>query len=128
MLPIFKLGLGGPFGNGERWTSWVSIDDAISGIYHAVYQEGITGAFNLTAPEPVMNSDVCAALGMALGRPIIATVPPIVLRSMLGQMAEETLLSDLRVLPQALQNSGYTFRQPTITSALRHALGTQGGF
>ena len=67
-LPLFKLGLGGRFGNGHQWQSWISIDDEIRAITHLLTSE-ICGAVNLTAPEPVTNVEFTATLGKALHRP-----------------------------------------------------------
>ncbi len=60
-LPLFKLGLGGRFGNGHQWQSWISIDDEVGAITHLLASE-ICGAVNLTAPEPVTNVEFTATL------------------------------------------------------------------
>ena len=123
MLPPFRFGMGGPFGTGQRWTSWLCIDDAVGALFHAACDDTLHGAVNFTAPQPVTNQEMCSELGTVLGRPALLPVPPVALRAMLGQMADETMLSDLKVTPVALQRAGYRFLYPTLGSALRHVLG-----
>ena len=121
-LPLFKLGLGGRFGNGHQWQSWISIDDEIRAITHLLTSE-ICGAVNLTAPEPVTNVEFTATLGKALHRPAVIPIPTFGPKLMLGgELVDSLLLGGQRVLPTALQRSGYEFRFGTLESALREVL------
>jgi uncharacterized protein (TIGR01777 family) len=122
-LPLFKLGLGARLGHGTQWTSWISIDDEVGGILHALEHDTVSGPLNLTAPAPVPNRDFTRALGAAVHRPAALAVPGFAIRAVLGaEMADEMLLGGQRVLPGALQASGYTFAHPSIEDGLAAAL------
>lgn len=122
MLPIFKLGLGGPLGLGDQYMSWISMDDALGAIYHAMTHEEIVGPINVTAPKPVTNREFTRSLVAQLKKPAIFRVPAFALRWARGQMADELLLSSTRAVPQKLLESGYVFRYPDIQSALSHLI------
>jgi uncharacterized protein (TIGR01777 family) len=127
MLPPFRLGLGGRIADGSQWMSWISLDDAVGAVLHLLSTDTLRGAVNTTAPEPVTNRDFTRALGRVLGRPTPFPVPAAVLRLVLGEMADSTLLTSARVLPSRLLESGYRFRYPDLESALRHVLGKGSG-
>jgi uncharacterized protein len=127
MLFPFRLGLGGRIGRGSQWLSWISIDDAVGAIHHALGTDRLRGPLNVTAPDPVTNRDFTRTLGRVLQRPTPFTVPAAALRLALGEMAEETLLASARVLPARLLQSGYEFRHPDLEGALRHVLGKNSG-
>ena len=121
-LPLFRLGLGGRFGSGRQWWSWVSLHD-VAGIYrHALVSDGLEGAVNAAAPNPVTNAEFTATLARVLGRPALAPVPRLGPRLVLGEMAEELLFYSIRVQPEATLASGYRFRWPELEPALRHLL------
>ncbi len=123
LLPVFKAGLGGRIGSGRRWMSWISMDDLVGAIYHAVLDRRCDGAVNMVAPQPVTNAEFTRTLARVLGRPAVLPVPPVVLRVALGEMAQETLLASARVTPRKLMDAHYTFRHETLEDALRHVLG-----
>jgi uncharacterized protein (TIGR01777 family) len=117
-LPLFKLGLGGRFGNGHQWQSWISIDDEVGAITHLLSAE-ICGPVNLTAINPVTNLEFTAALAKVLHRPAVLPTPMFAPKMLLGnEMVEALLLSSQRVLPTALQRSGYEFQHATVDDAL----------
>ncbi len=118
LLMPFKLGLGGPIGMGRAWWSWIHLDDAVGAILYALEQNYIEGAINLTAPNPVRNSQFSAALGRALGRPALMPVPPLALKLALGEGAS-VLLASQRILPTRTLEMGYRFKFTEIDSALR---------
>ena len=118
MLAPFEFGLGGRFGDGRHWMSWIHRDDLVRLIVHCIATSSLTGPVNATAPEPVTNRVFTAALGRALGTPAIVPVPARPLRMLLGAFAEELLLSGQRVFPAAAVNSGFVFRYPDIDGAL----------
>jgi uncharacterized protein (TIGR01777 family) len=122
MLPPFRLGLGGRMGSGEQYWSWIAIDDVLSAIYHSIVSDGLRGPVNFTAPAPVTNREFTEALGIALGRPAFFHVPVFALRALLGEMADETMLSSTRALPSRLLGSGFEFRYADLGSALDHLL------
>ena len=126
-LPLFKLGLGGPLGSGRQWVSWVSIDDEVAGILHALGTGSVRGPVNLTSPEPVTAAGLAKAVGKALGRPAVLPVPKLALGAVLGrQMTTEMLVASQRVVPTRLQASGFRFRHPEIGPAMQHLLGRRG--
>jgi hypothetical protein len=125
MLPIFRLGLGGPLGSGKQWMSWISQDDLLAAVLFALDTPGLAGPVNLTAPNPVTNAEFTRALARQLRRPAIFPAPAFALRLALGQMADETLLASARVLPARLTAAGFRFTHPTIQQALAAAIEPQ---
>jgi uncharacterized protein len=122
MLPLFRCGLGGRIGNGRQYWSWITLDDALGVVAHALADENLTGPVNVVAPHPVTNAEFTAALGSALGRPVVFNVPAWAARVLLGQMADAMLLASVRAVPRRLQESGYTFLEQDLPTALRHVL------
>jgi len=122
ILRPFRLGLGGKLGSGKQWMSWVSIDDVIGAVHHALFTEELAGAANATAPNPVTNAEFTRTLGRVLGRPSLLPAPAPAIRLALGEFAQEALGS-ARVLPRRLLETGYGFRHPELEPALRHVLG-----
>ncbi|MEO8140765.1 MAG: TIGR01777 family oxidoreductase [Gemmatimonadota bacterium] len=123
MLPPFRMGVGGRLGSGQQYMSWISIDDVVGALHHVLMTESLRGPVNLTAPEPVTNAAFTTTIGKVLGRPTLFPVPAAALRLLLGDIADELLLSGARVVPQRLEQSGYRFRQAALEDALRHLLG-----
>jgi uncharacterized protein (TIGR01777 family) len=117
LLPLFKLGLGGKLGNGRQWMSWISRDDHIAALRFLIDGD-LAGPVNLTAPYPVTNAEFTRALGRAVGRPAIFTVPPFALRVALDGLADEGALIDLRIVPGLLTSAGFAFRHPELDGAL----------
>jgi NAD dependent epimerase/dehydratase family enzyme len=102
---------------------WISLDDVIGSIHQSLLTPALQGPVNGTAPEPATNDEFTRTLARILGRPALMPVPAGALRLLLGEMADELLLSGARVLPQCLLESGYHFRHATLERALRHVLG-----
>ncbi|MFE5188097.1 TIGR01777 family oxidoreductase [Streptomyces sp. NPDC056628] len=121
LFPLFRAGLGGPLGDGRQYWSFVSLHDEVAAIRHLLDAEEWSGPFNVTAPEPVTNREITAAMGRVLRRPALLPVPAPVLRTVLGEMAGDVLGSQ-RVLPKRLLESGFTFAFPDIEGAIRAAL------
>jgi uncharacterized protein len=119
MLASFEFGLGGRFGDGRHWMSWIHRDDLVRLIVHAIATPTLAGPVNATAPTPVRNSAFVKALGRALRRPAILPVPAKPLRLVLGAFADELLLGGQRVMPRAALKSGFRFLFPTVDDALR---------
>jgi len=119
MLPAFKLGLGGPMGNGQQWMSWIHIDDLIGIILHVINNKDIKGAVNGTAPNPVTNKVFSSTLARVLKRPAFFPMPAFVLKLMLGEMAQELLLSGQRVMPKKMLDAAYDFQYAELEDALR---------
>ena len=124
LLPLFRLGLGARLATGRQWTSWVSIDDEVAAVLGVLADDALSGPLDVTAPEPVTNAGLTAALGRALHRPAVLAVPAPALRLVLGRdLVDEVLLASQRVLPAALERVGFTFRHPTLPDALAALLG-----
>lgn len=123
MLPLFKLFAGGRFGNGRQWQSWISLPDEVGAIRHLLTAD-VSGPVNLTGPEPVTNRQFARTLGDVLHRPSVLPVPRFGPSLLLGgELADNLLFTGQRVLPRALQASGYSFQHDTLDSALRAVLG-----
>jgi len=123
LLP-FRLGLGGRIGSGRQWWSWISIDDEVGAIGHALVDDSLRGPLNLTAPEPVTNAEFAKTLGKVVGRPAILPVPVPALKLVFGkEMVQEMFLAGQRVAPEGLERSGYRFRHLRLEDALRQLLG-----
>ncbi len=124
MLPPFRMGAGGPVGNGRQWMSWVALDDAIGAIHHAIRCESLDGPANAVAPEPARNSDFGRILGRTLRRPAFAPLPAFAARLAFGELADALLLASQRVAPRRLMETGYRFRYPDLATALGYQLGS----
>lgn len=119
MLPPFKFGLGGPIGSGKQWMSWIHMDDIIGIIRHAIENESVSGVINGTAPNPVTNKTFSSTLGKVLKRPAFIPMPAFVMKLMMGEMAEELLLSGQRVIPEKILLADYDFKFIDLEAALR---------
>ena len=122
MLPPFKMFVGGPLASGRQWMSWIHIRDQIGAIQHVLSNREVKGPVNLTAPGPVTNEEFSKTLASVLKRPALFRVPGLVLRLLFGEMAEALLLSGQRVIPRALQQSGYEFEYPELRGAFENLL------
>jgi uncharacterized protein (TIGR01777 family) len=115
----FKLFAGGPMGNGRQWVSWITLADQVAAMRFLI-ESGAQGPFNLVAPNPVRYAEFARALGRALRRPSFIPVPAFALRLLMGQKADELLLTSQRVVPDCLLQHGFKFQYPEIEPALRH--------
>ncbi|WP_328298293.1 TIGR01777 family oxidoreductase [Streptomyces sp. NBC_00435] len=123
LFPIFKAGVGGRLGNGRQYWSHISMHDELAALRHLIDTPSLAGPVNLTAPEPLTNREVTAAMGRVLHRPAVFAVPAPVMRVVLGEFAQDVLGSQ-RVRPARLLESGFVFRYPGIDESIRAALGT----
>ncbi len=123
LLP-FRLGGGGPIGSGRQWWSWISLDDLVGAMHHALFTDSLSGPCNAVSPQPLPNADFARALGAVLHRPALLPLPAPVARKLVGEMADALLLSSTRVVPIALLGSDYAFRHAELRNALRHMLGS----
>jgi uncharacterized protein (TIGR01777 family) len=123
MLTPFEFGLGGPFGAGRHWMSWIHLDDLVRMIMHVIATPGLSGPVNGTAPNPATNKAFAKSLGRALGRPAILPAPAAPLRLALGDFAEELLLSGQKVVPAVALNSHFRFVYPELDDALDAIVG-----
>lgn len=119
-LPLFRLGLGGSWGDGRQWWSWIHVADEVGLILFAL-DNAVAGPMNLTAPNPVRVNQFATALAAALDRPAALRVPAFALRLALGEAAE-ALLNTQRVTPERALEAGYRFRFPDLAGALADLL------
>ncbi len=124
MLRAFKLGLGGRFGTGQQWMSWIHLEDLLALIIRAIDDPTFMGAINAVAPQPVTNAEFTRTLAAALHRPAILHAPAFALRLALGEMAT-LLLDGQRVLPERADQLGFQFRYRELGAALAEIAGTQ---
>lgn len=122
MLPPFRLGVGGKLGDGRQWLPWVHLDDAVGLLLHAAQDERVRGPLNVAAPEAVTNADFTRALGQALGKPTLLSVPRLALRVAFGGISQ-ALLDSRRVVPGVALETQYDFRHPRLGPALATCVG-----
>lgn len=123
LLTPFRLGLGGVVGSGRQYFPWITIDDLIGAIHHALITDSVRGPVNAAAPQQVTNHEFTKTLGRVLGRPTLFPLPAFAARLAFGEVADELLLASQRVEPVRLLASGYRFRFSDLEAALRHLLG-----
>ncbi len=124
LLPLFRLGLGGPVGDGRQGVSWIALEDWLRAVEFLLERTELAGPVNLTAPEPVPFADFARTLGRVLRRPAVLRVPAFAVRLAFGrEMADEVLLGGQRAVPRRLQEAGFEFRLPALEPALRGAVG-----
>ncbi|WP_295951632.1 TIGR01777 family oxidoreductase [Rhodoferax sp.] len=121
MLQPFRFGVGTQMGAGDQVLSWVHLDDVLAAVAFLLAKLDsvpATGAYNLTAPQPVTQREFTRTACKVLHRPLAVPVPAVVLKLLLGEQA--TLLTDgQRVVPQRLLAEGFRFRFDTFEAALR---------
>ncbi len=122
MLPVFRLGLGGPVGGGRQVWSWIVLDEIAWAALHLVGKEAVRGPVNFVTPNPVTNREFTHTLGRVVHRPTPLAAPAFAVKLAAGQMGEELLLMGARVRPHKLLESGYSFRWPDLELALRDAV------
>jgi uncharacterized protein (TIGR01777 family) len=120
---MFRLGIGGRFGSGRQWLSWIALDDIAGAYLHALTHDDLAGPVNAVAPNPVTNAEFTATLARVLRRVAVVHVPAFAPRLVLGEFADEMLFTSMRVHPARLLATGYRFRFPELEPALRHTLG-----
>jgi uncharacterized protein (TIGR01777 family) len=121
MLPPFKLGMGGRMASGKQMMSWIHIDDMVNAIVFLLEDEKAHGAFNLTAPEPVSNTNFTQTLAKTLNRPALFPMPEFVLKLLFGEMSD-LLIYGQNVIPEKLEQQGFKFKFKTLDTALNEIL------
>ena len=121
LFPLFRLGLGGRLGSGQQYLPYISLRDEVAALRYIIDTPELSGPVNLSAPVPVTNAEMTAAMGEVLHRPTLFSVPELALKAALGEMAVEVIGSH-RVVPGRLLDSGFRFNHTTIEQAIRAAL------
>ena len=122
LLP-FKLGVGGPVAGGANYMPWISLEDEVGLILHALDSDAASGVYNATAPNPVTNREFSKALGRALGRPAVVPVPKLAIKLLYGSELGEVVTGGQRALPRRAQDEGFAFHFSEIDAALMDAIG-----
>ncbi len=123
MLPLFKVGLGGKFGNGRQYWSWITLEDEVRAIQYLLRDGSIGGPVNLTSPNPVTNAEFTKVLGRVLGRPAVLPVPKFGPSLLLGSdMAQALLFDSVNLEAAVLNSSDFTFHHPELEVGLRDIL------
>jgi uncharacterized protein len=122
LRPLFRFMLGGRIGSGRQYFPWISLDDQVSAVRFLLENPSVSGPVNLAGPVPVTNAEFTRALAEAVGRPAPFVVPGFALKAVLGEMAEELVLTGARAVPAKLESAGYRFRHTTVNDALAAAV------
>lgn len=121
MIPVFKLGAGGPAGTGDQFMSWIHVHDLASMYAEALRDPTLAGVLNGTAPYPATNADFSKQLGKALRRPAFAKAPAFAMKLMLGEMST-IILDGQKVLPVKFKEKNFRYHYPTLEIALKESL------
>jgi NAD dependent epimerase/dehydratase family enzyme len=124
LLPLIRLGVGGPLGNGRQFWPWVTLPD-VSAAFLFLLQSDLSGPVNLCAPEDADVNALVAALARALHRPAALRVPAPVLRLAMRNLADELLLASQRMEPDRLSAAGFTWQHPTLAGAAQWVAGKE---
>ncbi len=125
MLKLFKGGLGGKLSDGQQWMSWISLVDLIEGILFCIQHPSISGAMNAVAPNPVRNKEFTKILGEILHRPRFFSVPRFLLKLIMGEMAEEVLLTSTKVSQKKFTEAGFQFRFQDLRNTFQQLLNSK---
>jgi uncharacterized protein (TIGR01777 family) len=118
MIMPFKFYIGGYWGSGDQWMSWISLADEVTAIKFLIENSNLHGVFNLTSPEPLTNRKLFQVLAKVLRKPCWLPIPAFVLKIMFGEMANELFLGSQRVYPRKLIDAGFEFKYSELTKAL----------
>ena len=118
LMPLLKLGVGGPIGSGKQLWAWINLVDEAAAIIHLVKTPGVHGPFNLTAPEPATCEQMIVGLGKAINRPTFFRIPEFAMKLLIGEAAEELLLVSQKMTANKLMTSGFRFRYPDLQSSI----------
>lgn len=118
LMPILKLGVGGPIGSGKQFWAWINLVDEAAAIIHLIKTPGVHGPFNLTAPEPATCEQMIVGLGKAINRPTFFRIPEFAMKLFIGEAAEELLLVSQKMTANKLMTSGFRFRYPDLQSSI----------
>ncbi|MCM2679328.1 TIGR01777 family oxidoreductase [Echinimonas agarilytica] len=121
MLPPYRLGLGGPIGDGSQYMSWIHVDDMVRIILFLLENSTVYGTFNATAPNPVSNQAFSETLARTLHRPHIFKTPALVMQLLLGEMSN-LLTGGQRVIPKKIEAAGFNFHHPELGPALERLI------
>jgi len=122
LLPLIKLGIGGPLGSGKQWWAFISLQDEAAAIIHLINTPSASGAYNLTAPEPATCCEIVKSLAKGLHRPALLQVPAFAMRLLVGEAAVELLLCSQKMKAERLIATGFKFSHPSLELATDYVL------
>jgi uncharacterized protein len=117
---LAKFGLGGKQGPGNQYFSWLHEKDFAGIVDFIIANDSISGAYNVTAPTPVPNSQIMFSLRQVLGVPFGLPLPRWLLEfgAVLIRTEPELVLKSRRVVPKRLLQAGYKFQFENVENAL----------
>ena len=118
LMPLLKLGVGGPIGSGKQFWAWINLVDEAAAIIHLITTPGTNGPYNLTAPEPATCEEMIVGLGKAIHRPTFFRIPKFLMKMFIGEAAQELLLVSQKMTANKLLASGFSFRYPDLMSSI----------
>ena len=118
LMPLLKLGVGGPIGSGKQFWAWINLVDEAAAIIHLITTPGTHGPYNLTAPEPATCEEMIVGLGKAIRRPTFFRIPEFLMTLFIGEAAQELLLVSQKMTANKLLASGFRFRYPDLKSSI----------
>ena len=118
LMPLLKLGVGGPIGSGKQFWAWINLVDEAAAIIHLITTPGTHGPYNLTAPEPATCEEMIVSLGKAIRRPTFFRIPEFLMKLFIGEAAQELLLVSQKMTANKLLASGFRFRYPDLNSSI----------
>ena len=121
ILNLARVGLAGPLGTGRQHWPWVSLDDEVGAIVHAIHSD-VAGPMNVVGPTPATAGELIREVARSIRRPYWLPAPAFALRVVLGDAARELLLADQLVRPAVLTREGFEFRHATPSEALTELL------
>ena len=122
LLPLIKLGIGGPLGSGKQWWAFISLQDEAAAIIHLINTPTASGAYNLTAPEPATCAQIVKSLAKGLHRPALLQVPAFAMKLLVGEAAVELLLCSQKMKAERLMSTGFKFAHPTLELATDYVM------
>jgi uncharacterized protein (TIGR01777 family) len=121
LFPLFRYGLGGRLGSGNQYWPFISLTDHIAALRFAIDNDDVVGPLNFSAPEPLTNREITKAMGKAMSRPTLASVPEFALKIAVGEFASG-ITGSCRAVPAGLLKAGFQFQYPTIEQSLQSVL------
>ncbi len=122
MCHLARWGFGGAWGRGDQWISWIALSDLVRAMEHLLLTPSLNGAINFVAPEPARQKELMRQVATCVHRPRGLSLPAPLLRFVMGDAANELLLSSIKVHPKRLLESGFRFASPHLHETLRSCL------
>ena len=96
-------------GNGLNYFPWISNLDVCRSILHVINKSEISGPVNIVSNNPIYFKDVMESLNKKINPLVKLPLPAATINMIFGKLGEEILLSNQRILPTKLKESGFTW-------------------